>query len=75
MGKHTLLSILYFRMLPLTMTGLRLPMRQIRPMRGMSISTMALTVGMVRRMRIVFGALEVDSDLIFDFFNPNHLDI
>jgi DNA-binding XRE family transcriptional regulator len=47
-------------------------MRQIRPMHGMSVSTMAMTIGMVRRMSIVFGVLEVDSDLIFDFFNPNH---
>jgi hypothetical protein len=53
--------------LPLTIIGLRLPMRQIRPMRGMSISTLAMTIGMVRRMRVMFGVLEVDSDLTFGF--------
>jgi DNA-binding XRE family transcriptional regulator len=37
-------------------------MRQIRPMHGMSISTLALTIGLLRRMSIVFGVLEVDID-------------
>jgi hypothetical protein len=48
--------------LPLTIIGLRLPMRQIRPMHGMSISTMAMTIGMIRRMKIMFGVLEVESE-------------
>ncbi len=53
-------------MLPLTIIGLRLRMRLIRPTRGLSISTMAMTIGTIRRMRIMFDALEEDSDLIFD---------
>ena len=49
--------------LTLTITGLRLPVRQIiRPMHGLSISTMAMTIGMVRRMSFMFGVLEVDID-------------
>jgi hypothetical protein len=48
--------------LPLTLIGLRLPQRQIRPMHGLSVSTLALTVGMIRRMSILFGVLEVDID-------------
>ncbi len=54
---------------PLTFIGLRRRMRLIRPMRGMSISTMALTVGVLRAMSMMFGVLGEDSDLTFDFKN------
>jgi hypothetical protein len=31
-------------------------------MRGLSISTMAATIGMIRRLSFMLGVLEVDSD-------------
>ena len=47
---------------PLAIIGLLLRMRLVRPMRGMSTSTVATTIGTVSRMSFVFGVLEVDSD-------------
>ena len=46
----------------LTIIGLLLRMCQIRPMRGVSISSMAMTIGIVRAMRISLGVLEVESE-------------
>jgi len=37
-------------------------MRPILVMLGLCISTMATAIGLVRRLRIIFGVLEGDSD-------------
>ena len=49
--------------LPLTIVGLPLRMRPILALLGLWFSTMATTIGIVRRMRIIFGVLEGESDL------------
>jgi len=45
----------------LTIIGRLLPMRAILAMRGSSTSTMAMTIGTIRTMTIMFGALEMES--------------
>ena len=48
--------------LPLAIIGRRLRMRLILALLGLCISAMAVCIGVVRRMRILFGALEEDID-------------
>ncbi len=58
--------IQYFKIQPIATIGRLLPMRQIRAMRGLSTSPAAVAIATIRSLAISLGALEQDSNLIFD---------